>query len=109
MDENMTQEQEVQNDIPHEVSDPGNNSKDSPTKVSSNESKKDESEEDWLDILGNGQLKKRVIKKGKQDYQPRRGDMCVLNVVGKLDDGTTVEEYRNMSIQLGDLEIVQVL
>ncbi|XP_011698872.1 PREDICTED: peptidyl-prolyl cis-trans isomerase FKBP8-like isoform X2 [Wasmannia auropunctata] len=72
--------------------------------------KEDQSkEEESLDILGNGQLKKKVRKKGQKDVKPQRGDICTLEMIGMLDDGTVVEYNDNMSIQVGDLEVVQGL
>ncbi|KZC14950.1 PREDICTED: peptidyl-prolyl cis-trans isomerase FKBP8 [Dufourea novaeangliae] len=65
--------------------------------------------EEWIDILGNGQLKKRVIRKGKHGTRPTRSDICTLKIVGKLTDGTVVEEYENLKIQLGDVEVIQGL
>lgn len=65
--------------------------------------------EEWIDILGNGQLKKKVIKPGKNGTRPNRSDVCTLNIVGKLEDGTTVEEHADLKIQLGDVEVIQGL
>lgn len=104
MDENETPERETQNDVSPKVSDCDKNSEDSPMEASS----EDRPEEEWIDVLGNGQLKKRVIKKGQKDVQPHRGDICTVKIVGVLDDGTVVEKYDDMSIQIGDLEVVQV-
>ncbi|XP_076241970.1 peptidyl-prolyl cis-trans isomerase FKBP8 [Calliopsis andreniformis] len=65
--------------------------------------------EEWMDILGNGQLRKKVIRKGKNGTRPNRSDMCTLKIVGKLKDGTIVEEHENLKIQLGDVEVIQGL
>lgn len=107
MDENVTPEKETQDDVSRKESDcnSDNNSKDPSMEVSS----KDQPKEEWIDILGNGQLKKRVLKKGQEGVCPHKGDICTVKIVGVLDDGTVVEEYDDMSIQTGDLEIVQVL
>lgn len=106
MDENETPERETQNDVSPKVSDCDKNSEDPPMEASS----EDRSEEEWIDVLGNGQLKKRVIKKGEKDVQPHREsrDICTVKIVGALDDGTVVEKYDDISIQIGDLEVVQV-
>ncbi|XP_077257186.1 peptidyl-prolyl cis-trans isomerase FKBP8 isoform X1 [Temnothorax americanus] len=66
-------------------------------------------DEQWLDILGNGQLKKRVIKKGEQNVKPQRGDICTVRIMGVLDSGKVVEEYVAKQIQIGDMEVVQGL
>lgn len=65
--------------------------------------------EEWIDILGNGQLKKKVIKNGKNGTRPNRSDMCTLKIIGKLKDNTIVEKYEDLKIQLGDVELIQVL
>lgn len=64
---------------------------------------------EWIDILGNGQLRKRVMRKGLDETRPNRGDMCTLQITGKLEDGTIVEDYDNFTVQLGDMEVIQVL
>ncbi|XP_043784436.1 peptidyl-prolyl cis-trans isomerase FKBP8-like isoform X1 [Apis laboriosa] len=65
--------------------------------------------EEWIDILGNGQLKKKVIKNGKNGTRPNRSDICTLKIIGKLKDNTIVEKYEDLKIQLGDVELIQGL
>ncbi|XP_043261869.1 peptidyl-prolyl cis-trans isomerase FKBP8-like [Colletes gigas] len=65
--------------------------------------------EDGIDILGHGQLKKKVVKPGKPGTRPNRSDICTLKIIGKLKDGTVVEEYEDHKIQLGDVEVIQGL
>lgn len=69
----------------------------------------DHPKDEWIDILGNGQLKKKVIKEGQNGTRPNRTDYCTLKIIGKLEDGTIVEEYEDTVIQLGDVEVVQGL
>ncbi|CAO1313544.1 unnamed protein product [Diamesa tonsa] len=65
---------------------------------------------DFVDILGNGQLTKKVLVKGKDDTRPERLNICTIKLVGSLDDGTIVEDYLdNFTIQIGDVEIIQGL
>jgi len=52
---------------------------------------------------------KKVIKKGTKDIKPIQKDICTLKFTGVLDDGTVVEDQNNISIQLGDFEVIQVL
>ena len=33
--------------------------------------------------------------------------MCTINLEGRLEDGTIVEKYQNLTVQLGDYEVVQ--
>lgn len=82
-------------------------------------------EDDIIDVLGNGQLKKRVILfysynfllhscsydssqvliKGKPDTQPQRHDLCTINLLGKLENGTVVEDEKVITVQVGDVEV----
>lgn len=44
---------------------------------------------------------------GHDDFQPQRGNICKINLVGKLEDGTVVEDLQNYNVQIGDVEVVQ--
>lgn len=43
--------------------------------------------------------------KGKSDIQPQRGDICRVNILGKLENGTIVEDVKNFQVQVGDVEV----
>lgn len=60
-----------------------------------------------IDVIGNGQLVKKTIKAGDDGIQPQRGNICKINLVGKLEDGTIVEEHKEYAVQVGDVEVVQ--
>jgi len=64
---------------------------------------------DFVDILGNGQLTKKILVNGQSDIRPERDDICKINLEGRLDDGTLVEKLDNESIQIGNYEVVQGL
>ncbi|XP_067002036.2 peptidyl-prolyl cis-trans isomerase FKBP8 [Anabrus simplex] len=66
-------------------------------------------EEEWLDILGSGQLRKKVLTKAENSYRPQNMQLCEVNIEGWLEDGTVVEKYTNFKFQLGDMEVVQGL
>ncbi|XP_067121963.1 peptidyl-prolyl cis-trans isomerase FKBP8 [Centruroides vittatus] len=67
-------------------------------------------EDGWLDILGSNDLKKRVIESGVGlESRPQRGDWIVIDATGELEDGTVVEKYDNMTVIVGDSDIVQGL
>ncbi|KAL5965559.1 Peptidyl-prolyl cis-tran isomerase FKBP8 [Taenia solium] len=60
-----------------------------------------------VDILGNGLVEKKVLKKGLgQDSRPSHGDSVVISYKGWLEDGTLVEEAENLGIVIGDGECV---
>ena len=62
--------------------------------------------DDIIDIIGNGQLTKRIIQKSDSEIQPQRGDLVKVNLIGKLEDGTVFEDVKNMEIHVGDFEVV---
>uniref|UniRef100_U5EVG1 peptidylprolyl isomerase n=1 Tax=Corethrella appendiculata TaxID=1370023 RepID=U5EVG1_9DIPT len=62
-----------------------------------------------MDILGNGQLVKKIIQKGTTDERPERNDIVKINYTGRLEDGTIVEEEKDFIVQVGDVEVVQGL
>lgn len=66
--------------------------------------------EEWLDVLGNGQLRKKVLEPGSEpDSKPQRGQIVTINLKTSLTDGTTVEEESNISFSLGDGDVMQAL
>jgi len=68
-----------------------------------------EKEEEWLDILGSGQLKKKVLKHAENSYRPQRSHICEINVQGRLSDGTVVDAHDHLNVQIGDAEVIQGL
>lgn len=62
-----------------------------------------------LDVIGNGQLTKKTVKKADTDIQPQRGDLVTINYTGTLIDGTIVEQEENFKLHVGDFEVVQGL
>lgn len=73
-------------------------------------SKPEPVEEEWLDILGNGSLKKLLLEKGSE-VKPTRGQRVVLDLTGHLHqmDGVVVEEQKDLEVELGETEVVQGL
>lgn len=69
----------------------------------------DHPENEWIDILGNGELKKKVLKAGGKNSRPNRGDICKAKITAKLEDGTIVEDHEEITFQLGDVEVIQGL
>ncbi|KAL1467095.1 hypothetical protein MTO96_005951 [Rhipicephalus appendiculatus] len=75
--------------------------------IEDEEPEKEVGEDGWLDVLGSGELKKKVIKPGLgKDSRPQRSNWVVLNVKGTLEDGTVFEEHKDWRIILGDMETV---
>ncbi|XP_030640599.1 peptidyl-prolyl cis-trans isomerase FKBP8 [Chanos chanos] len=67
-------------------------------------------QEEWLDVLGNGLLKKKVLEPGSgPDSKPQRGQNVTVRLRSSLADGTVVEEEPNLSFTLGDGDVIQAL
>jgi FK506-binding protein 8 len=98
-DTNSTQSDFIQKELNVDL-DPN----DSLTKASLNDHPVDE----WMDIVGNGQLKKKVLRPGKPNSRPNRSNLCLVKLIGKLEDGTIIENEEEIMIQLGDMEVIQV-
>ncbi|XP_061098423.1 peptidyl-prolyl cis-trans isomerase FKBP8-like [Conger conger] len=65
---------------------------------------------EWLDVLGNGQLKKKVVEAGQgPDSRPRKGQNVTVHLKTSLADGTAVEEEPSLSFTLGDGDVIQAL
>lgn len=62
-------------------------------------------DEEPCDVLGNGQIIKRVIKKSKVEKRPQRGELVTISFTGKLDDGIVVEKQENFQLHVGDFEV----
>ncbi|XP_012269550.1 peptidyl-prolyl cis-trans isomerase FKBP8 isoform X2 [Athalia rosae] len=69
----------------------------------------DHTEGEWMDVLGVGQLKKKVVKAGQPGTRPNRSDICTIKLTGKLEDGKVVEDHEKLTVQLGDVEVIQGL
>lgn len=64
--------------------------------------------EDYMDILGNGTLLKKILKEGEGD-RPEGRAIVVINYTGRLEDGSIVEQERDHVVQIDDVEVVQGL
>ena len=68
---------------------------------------KDSSESEWLDLLGNGLLKKKIIVKGKgPETRPKPGNEVTMIINGELMDGTKLKEDKVVFIH-DDRELIQ--
>lgn len=60
----------------------------------------------YQDILGSGDLMKKIIKQGTPDERPMKGEQIVINLVGRLEEkDVIIEEEKNLEITLGDCEV----
>ncbi|XP_076583174.1 peptidyl-prolyl cis-trans isomerase FKBP8 [Chaetodon auriga] len=66
--------------------------------------------EEWLDVLGNDQLKKKVLAAGEgQDSRPQKGQNVKIHLKTYLMDGALVEEQSDLCFTLGDGDVIQAL
>ena len=67
----------------------------------------DGEDSEWLDILGNGHLKKKVLKAGKEGTRPNRSLSVTVRFKGRLTDGTEVENHESYNFLQGEGEVIQ--
>ncbi|XP_061095341.1 peptidyl-prolyl cis-trans isomerase FKBP8 [Conger conger] len=66
--------------------------------------------EEWLDVLGNGRLTKKVLEAGNgPDSRPQKGQNVRIHLKISLADGTAVAEDPSLSFTLGDGDVIQAL
>ncbi|XP_068175273.1 peptidyl-prolyl cis-trans isomerase FKBP8 [Antennarius striatus] len=66
--------------------------------------------EEWLDVLGNAQLKKKVLEAGEgRDSRPRKGQNVKIHLKIYLKEGILVEEQPDLCFTLGDGDVIQAL
>ncbi|XP_077989023.1 peptidyl-prolyl cis-trans isomerase FKBP8-like [Glandiceps talaboti] len=76
-------------------------------KESTKDGDNEEEREEWMDILGYGLLKKKVIKEGKGiDSRPVRGQMVTIRCEGYLENDNKVEEHSSLQFILGDGDVI---
>nr|XP_057929050.1 peptidyl-prolyl cis-trans isomerase FKBP8 [Doryrhamphus excisus] len=79
-------------------------------KIEGTEADPTEATDEWLDVLGNDQLKKKVLEAGQgQDSRPEKGQNVKIYLKTFLKDGTLVEEQQELLFTLGDGDIIQAL
>lgn len=106
-----------QDDTQKETSDFINREKNDPSELMDNEQNSEKpsqsineselvEEQTYQDILGSGDLMKKIIKPGALDERPMKGEQIVINLVGCLEEkGDKFEEENNLEITLGDCEV----
>ncbi|XP_026538959.1 peptidyl-prolyl cis-trans isomerase FKBP8 [Notechis scutatus] len=83
---------------------------DQETKVEHPTKEESEESQEWLDVLGNGLLKKKVILPGQgQESRPVKGQDVTIRFKATLEDGTVVEDDPRLTFTLGDCDGIQAL
>ncbi|KAM4809463.1 peptidyl-prolyl cis-trans isomerase FKBP8 [Rhinophrynus dorsalis] len=66
--------------------------------------------EEWLDVLGNGILKKKILIPGKgADSRPVKGQDVTVQLKILLEGGDVVEDHNTLTFTLGDGDVIQAL
>ncbi|TRY62357.1 hypothetical protein DNTS_025884, partial [Danionella cerebrum] len=66
--------------------------------------------EEWMDVLGNGQLRKKVLETGSgPESRPQKGQNVSIHLKTSLSDGVVVEDLQNVTFTLGDGDVIQAL
>ncbi|CAI5798788.1 peptidyl-prolyl cis-trans isomerase FKBP8 [Podarcis lilfordi] len=65
---------------------------------------------EWVDVLGSGLLKKKVIVAGQgPETRPVKSQDVTVRLKTMLQDGTVVEENPSLTFTLGDCDVIQAL
>ncbi|XP_038073276.1 peptidyl-prolyl cis-trans isomerase FKBP8-like isoform X1 [Patiria miniata] len=71
------------------------------------ESKDNDEPPEWMDVIGNGQLMKKILNEGQgAATRPQRGELVTLKSKGLLEDGTEVDCHEEVSFVLGEGDVV---
>ncbi|XP_040926287.1 peptidyl-prolyl cis-trans isomerase FKBP8 isoform X2 [Betta splendens] len=66
--------------------------------------------DEWMDVLGNDQLKKKTLEAGDgRDSRPQKGQNVKIHLKTYLMDGRLVEEQADLCFTLGDGDVTQAL
>ncbi|XP_015266773.1 PREDICTED: peptidyl-prolyl cis-trans isomerase FKBP8 [Gekko japonicus] len=69
-----------------------------------------EAVEEWMDVLGSGLLKKKVLVAGQgRETRPVKNQDVTIRLKTTLEDGTVVEENPSLTFTLGDCDVIQAL
>jgi len=63
--------------------------------------------EAYLDILGSGDLLKRILKSGNSEVRPVKDEQILINFVGRIEGKyDIIEEAENLEITLGGCDVM---
>ncbi|XP_078280099.1 peptidyl-prolyl cis-trans isomerase FKBP8 [Rhinoraja longicauda] len=67
-------------------------------------------DEEWLQVLGNELLRKKVLVAGQnEEPRPQKGQNVTVRLKMSLEDGTEVEEDPSLTFTVGDGDVIQAL
>ncbi|XP_025894617.1 peptidyl-prolyl cis-trans isomerase FKBP8 [Nothoprocta perdicaria] len=69
-----------------------------------------EEPQEWLDVLGNGLLRKKTLVPGQgEESRPHKGQDVTVRLKATREDGTVVEQEPRLTFTLGDCDVLQAL
>ncbi|NWY05069.1 FKBP8 isomerase, partial [Nothoprocta ornata] len=69
-----------------------------------------EEPQEWLDVLGNGLLRKKTLVPGRgEESRPHKGQDVTVRLKATREDGTVVEQEPRLTFTLGDCDVLQAL
>lgn len=61
----------------------------------------------YMDVIGSGDLLKKIIKQGISDDRPTKDEQVVLNFVGRVEGhDDVIEEEQNLEVTLGGCDVI---
>lgn len=61
----------------------------------------------YMDVIGSGDLLKKIIKQGISDDRPTKDEQVVLNFVGRVEGhDDVIEEVQNLEVTLGGCDVI---
>ena len=70
--------------------------------------KKEEDTDGYLDLLGNGLLRRKVVEGDDiDDIKPFHGEIVTINTSGKLEDGTIIDTFTESTFAVGEGDVIQ--
>ncbi|XP_076039992.1 peptidyl-prolyl cis-trans isomerase zonda [Oratosquilla oratoria] len=70
------------------------------------EGESDPAPDEWMDILGSGDLKKKILKAGIVESRPSKGHTVCVRLSGRLEDETLVDKEQELTFTVGDAEVI---
>lgn len=101
LDSKEVSEQEAESDVTHKKTEAIEGTQEGSRTES-------EPEDGFIDLLGNGQLKKKVVKPGKPNTRPMEKNVVKAKVKVYLEDGTCVQDSTETFVH-GDGDVIQAI
>lgn len=62
---------------------------------------------EYVDVIGSGDLLKKIIKQGISDDRPTKDEQVVISLVGRVEgQDDIIEEVKNLEVTLGGCDVI---